>query len=257
MAGRGRPGVAPQTAKREQYAALIARGVSQLGGVPDRRYQPPDGQTLATRAHDHQQRRAAAALCAGGRCCAQAGDLGTVPVRGRAGRIADLRRCRGGSAGDRPRGGPQSGDDQPGAAPQRRPGERRVPPVRGAAAGRAAPGTAEGGQARRATWSCAGSCRTGSSERWSPEQIATRCEPSSRTSPQRHVVHETIYQAVYRPDLGGLCRDLPKALRTGRRRRKPHRRADERRGRLVNMTMIDQRPAEAADRSVPGTGRAI
>src|SRR5258705_3641311 len=28
MAGRGRPGVAPQTAKREQYAALIARGVS-------------------------------------------------------------------------------------------------------------------------------------------------------------------------------------------------------------------------------------
>ena len=28
MAGRGRPGVAPQTVKREQYAALIARGVS-------------------------------------------------------------------------------------------------------------------------------------------------------------------------------------------------------------------------------------
>src|SRR3954447_16556488 len=28
MAGRGRPGAAPQTAKREQYAALIGRGVS-------------------------------------------------------------------------------------------------------------------------------------------------------------------------------------------------------------------------------------
>ena len=28
MAGRGRPGSAPQTAKREQYAALIARGVN-------------------------------------------------------------------------------------------------------------------------------------------------------------------------------------------------------------------------------------
>jgi hypothetical protein len=28
MAGRGRPGPAPQTAKREQYAALIARGVN-------------------------------------------------------------------------------------------------------------------------------------------------------------------------------------------------------------------------------------
>jgi IS30 family transposase len=41
-------------------------------------------------------------------------------------------------------------------------------------------------------------------------------------------------------------------LRTGRLRRKPHRRADERRGRLLNMTMIDQRPQEAADREVAG-----
>jgi IS30 family transposase len=41
-------------------------------------------------------------------------------------------------------------------------------------------------------------------------------------------------------------------LRTGRLRRKPHRRAEERRGRLVNMTMIDQRPAEAAGREVAG-----
>ena len=32
--------------------------------------------------------------------------------------------------------------------------------------------------------------------------------------PERHLVHETIYQAVYRPELGGLCRGLPKALRT-------------------------------------------
>ena len=28
--------------------------------------------------------------------------------------------------------------------------------------------------------------------------------------PERHVVHKTIYQAVYRPDLGGLARDLPR-----------------------------------------------
>jgi transposase, IS30 family len=57
---------------------------------------------------------------------------------------------------------------------------------------------------------------------------------------------------VYRPDRGGLCRDLPTALRTGRLRRKPHRRADQRRGRLINMTMIDQRPQEATDREVAG-----
>ena len=68
------------------------------------------------------------------------------------------------------------------------------------------------------------------------------------------MVPETIYQAVYRPDLGGLSRDLPeKALRTGRRRRKPHRHPDSRRPQpLVDMTMIDARPAEVADRSVPG-----
>jgi len=66
-------------------------------------------------------------------------------------------------------------------------------------------------------------------------------------------VHETIYQAIYRPELGRLRRDLPKVLRTGRRRRKPHRHPDARRpGRLVGMTMIDQRPAEAQDRTVPG-----
>ncbi len=88
--------------------------------------------------------------------------------------------------------------------------------------------------------------------RWSPEQIARAVRSEFPDQPYRHVVPETIYLAVYRPDLGGLCRDLPEALRTGRLRRKPHRRSDERRGRLVNMTMIDQRPAEAADREVAG-----
>ena len=84
MVGGGRPGVAPQTAKREQCARLIARGVF-LGGVPDRRDQPPDGEALATRPHGHQQQRSPAALCAGDHY-PEAGDLGAVPVRGRAGR---------------------------------------------------------------------------------------------------------------------------------------------------------------------------
>jgi IS30 family transposase len=88
--------------------------------------------------------------------------------------------------------------------------------------------------------------------RWSPEQIARALRSRFPDQPRRHIVPETIYQAVYRPDLGGLCRELPKALRTGRLRRKPHRRAEKRRGRLVDMTMIDQRPAEAASREVAG-----
>jgi IS30 family transposase len=89
--------------------------------------------------------------------------------------------------------------------------------------------------------------------RWSPEQI---CAAARRHFPRdraRHVAPETIYQAVYRPDLGGLAREFPQALRTGRPRRKPHRRPDARRaGSLVEMTMLDARPAEAAARLVPG-----
>jgi IS30 family transposase len=88
--------------------------------------------------------------------------------------------------------------------------------------------------------------------RWSPEQISHALRLEFPDQPHRHLVPETIYQAIYRPDLGGLGRELPKALRTGRRRRKPHRRADQRRGRLLNMTMIDQRPQEAADREIAG-----
>jgi IS30 family transposase len=90
-------------------------------------------------------------------------------------------------------------------------------------------------------------------KRWSPEQIAHALRVQFPDQPDRHLAAETIYQAVYRPELGGLGRELPKALRTGRRRRKPHRRPDARRaGRLVDMAMIGQRPPEAADRTQPG-----
>jgi IS30 family transposase len=90
-------------------------------------------------------------------------------------------------------------------------------------------------------------------KRWSPEQISRMLPAAFPDEPERHLVPETIYQAVYRPELGGLQREIPKALRTGRHRRKPHRRADDRRpGVLLDMTMLDQRPAEATDRTVPG-----
>ena len=46
-------------------------------------------------------------------------------------------------------------------------------------------------------------------KKWSPEQISHALRVEFPDHPERHVVHETIYQAVYRPDLGGLTRDLP------------------------------------------------
>jgi IS30 family transposase len=89
--------------------------------------------------------------------------------------------------------------------------------------------------------------------RWSPEQICQELRREFPGDSQRHLVHETVYQAIYRPDLGGLRRDLPRVLRTGRRRRRPHRRGDARRaGSLTGMTMIAARPAEVADRSQKG-----
>jgi IS30 family transposase len=47
-------------------------------------------------------------------------------------------------------------------------------------------------------------------KRWSPEQISHALRGEFPDEPVRHVVHETIYQAIYRPDLGGLRRDLPR-----------------------------------------------
>ena len=90
--------------------------------------------------------------------------------------------------------------------------------------------------------------------RWSPEQVSQALRGEFPGDRARHLVHETIYQAVYRPELGGgLCRDVPRVLRTGRRHRKPRRRADARRpGTLADMINISQRPAEAAGRSVAG-----
>ncbi len=90
-------------------------------------------------------------------------------------------------------------------------------------------------------------------ERWSPEQI---CHALRRRFPDRpvmHVVHETVYQALYVQGRGQLRRELAGALRSGRARRRPRRQANCRQPRFsTSMVMISERPAEAADRAVPG-----
>ena len=91
--------------------------------------------------------------------------------------------------------------------------------------------------------------------RWSPEQIAARLKRDFPDQPRMHVSHETNYQAIYVQGRGALRRELAACLRTGRAIRTPQRTPDgrrTRRGKVAGMVSISERPAEAADRAVPG-----
>jgi IS30 family transposase len=89
--------------------------------------------------------------------------------------------------------------------------------------------------------------------RWSPEQICQALRSQFPDRPEMHVVHETVYQALYVQGRGELRRELARALRSGRARRRPHRQAASRQPRFTTpMVMISERPAEASDRAVPG-----
>ena len=86
----------------------------------------------------------------------------------------------------------------------------------------------------------------------SPEQIARRLRLDFPDDAEMWVCHETIYQSIYVQGRGNLRRELHTCLRTGRALRKPQRRANARRGRIPDMVNIGERPAEVADRAVPG-----
>ncbi|MBE7326055.1 IS30 family transposase [Nocardioides sp. Y6] len=94
--------------------------------------------------------------------------------------------------------------------------------------------------------------QAGLARKESPEQVAGRLRVDFPDRPEMHVCAETIYQSLYVQARGGLNRELTRHLRTGRSMRKPHRRPEERRGRIPGMVMISERPPEVADRAVPG-----
>ncbi|WP_462417188.1 IS30 family transposase [Kytococcus sp. Marseille-QA3725] len=89
--------------------------------------------------------------------------------------------------------------------------------------------------------------------RWSPEQISRSLPGAFPQDDTVRVSHETIYQALYFQARGGLRREVATALRTGRARRVPRTRPDQRQKRFTDpMVMISDRPAQVEDRAVPG-----
>jgi IS30 family transposase len=83
---------------------------------------------------------------------------------------------------------------------------------------------------------------------WSAQQISrfpTRTRPDT---PAMRACPETIYQALF----AGLLGAKPGKLRTGRTRRKPHRRGVAIPNKIKNMVLVHHRPAAALDRDVPG-----
>jgi IS30 family transposase len=73
------------------------------------------------------------------------------------------------------------------------------------------------------------------------------------SDPVLRVSHETIYLSLFVQSRGALRRELQRCLRTGRAMRYPRaKRLAQGRGQLRDTLHISQRPAEAADRAVPG-----
>ena len=88
---------------------------------------------------------------------------------------------------------------------------------------------------------------------WSPEQIARRLPVEFPDDESMRISHEAIYQSLFIEGRGALKRELVAALRTGRALRKPRARSQSKpQGHVTADVVISERPAEAADRAVPG-----
>ena len=86
---------------------------------------------------------------------------------------------------------------------------------------------------------------------WSPEQIAGWLKRAYPEDEHYQVSHETIYRSLYVQTRGVLKKELLRHLRSKRTMRRP-RRAGDKRGQIVDLVSISERPATVEDRAVPG-----
>ncbi|GAB3016118.1 IS30 family transposase [Nocardioides flavus (ex Wang et al. 2016)] len=88
---------------------------------------------------------------------------------------------------------------------------------------------------------------------WSPGLIAAMLRNQQPHTKMARVSHETIYRALYVQTRGSLRKDLAAQLLTKRKARKPRGTEDGRGKSLYREAFtISDRPAEVADRAVPG-----
>ena len=88
--------------------------------------------------------------------------------------------------------------------------------------------------------------------RWSPQQISAFLKVEYAQDPDMQISHETIYLSLFVQSRGALRKELARHLRTRRLVRQPKKQLSSGRGQIVDKVMISERPAEAADRAVPG-----
>jgi transposase, IS30 family len=84
--------------------------------------------------------------------------------------------------------------------------------------------------------------------KWSPQQISRFLRRTHPGQPGMQACAETIYRGLF----SGLLGRKSGKLRTGRSRRKPHRRGTAVPNKIKNMKLLAQRPAEVTERRVPG-----
>lgn len=88
---------------------------------------------------------------------------------------------------------------------------------------------------------------------WSPEQISHRLKIDFPDDESMRISHEAIYQSLFIEGRGALKRELVACLRTGRALRRPRERSRNKpKGHVTSDVVLSERPAEAADRAVPG-----
>jgi len=90
------------------------------------------------------------------------------------------------------------------------------------------------------------------SKKWSPEQIAKRLVILYPNDMNMRVSHETIYSYVYILPRGELKRELAACLRRGHENRYKNKEDRRKSGAIQDYLSIEERPAEVADRIIPG-----